>query len=269
MASPRVEEIFRFLVKGLRPEALHQTELTLHAGVRGDRAFAFQFLDEAVPQNLRALPAQTAPWMSKAYLAVQHDWPELARIVPRWQAASRTLRLEVDGTQIEENVDDSEGRQRLATFVHRYLETTQPYVKARRSTPSAMRLLGNSDLSGIYTDSANGFVSLGLTETHADLEQKFGAIDHRRFRLNFYLAGAPAWSELQWVGKELRLGECRLQIVKAIGRCPNIDVDPDSGARCEEIFPRLKKTLGHAFVGVRGTVLQAGIVRPGDTWELL
>lgn len=241
----------------------------LNAGVRGDRAFAFQFLDESVPANLRALPAETAPWMSKTNLAVQHDWPELARIVARWQDGTRTLRLEVDGTTLEENVDSPAGRERLAHFVQQHLAATQPYAKARHPQLGALRLLGNSDLTGIYTDSANGFVSLGLLETHADLEQKFGPIDRRRFRLNFYLSGAPAWSELEWIGKEVRVGDSRLQIVKAIGRCPNIDVAPDSGQRCEEIFPHLKKTLGHAFVGVRATVLQAGTVRAGDSWELI
>lgn len=269
MGLQRLEDIFRFPVKGLRPEGLAEATLSTPAGVRGDRAFAFQFMDESVPENLRALPAETAPWMSKANLAVQHDWPALARIVARWQDAPRRLRLEVDGRTMEDTVDTPGGRERLADFVYRHLEPTQSFAKARHPRLSAMRLLGNSNLTGIYTDSSNGFVSLGLLESHLDLEHKFGPLDRRRFRLNFCLSGAPAWSELDWIGKELRLGECRLQVVKAIGRCPNIDVDPDSGGRCEEIFPRLKKTLGHAFVGVRATVLQGGTVRSGDSWALI
>lgn len=264
-----VVELFRYPVKGLRPEALAQTRLKKDLGVEGDRAFAFQFLDDSVPAELREAPADAAPWMSKAHLAVQHDWPELARIVPHWNDTARTLRLTVGNDTIEAPLDAA-GRERLAAFVHAFLATLTPYPKARHPEPSEVRLVGNSDVSTIYTDSANGFVSFALMETYTDLERAFGGpIDRRRLRLNLHLDGAPAWSELNWIGKDLCIGDTRLEIVRPIGRCPNIDVDPDTGARCPEMFPRLKSTFGHSMFGVRGKVVAGGTIRVGDTWRLV
>jgi len=103
-----------------------------------------------------------------------------------------------------------------------------------------------------------------------DLERSFGFnVDERRFRINAFIEGAPAWSELAWVGKKLQIGKTLLQILKPIGRCPNIDVDADSGERKDEIFPRLKEKYGHSFTGLRADIIKGGTVRVGDEWELL
>jgi uncharacterized protein YcbX len=268
--------IYRHPVKGLRPELLSSGRLLPGRGLEGDRAFAFQFLDESVPAELRAAPAETAPWMFKSYLAVQHDWPDLARIEPSWDAATSRLTLRAYGlrgglaAEVSGCLARPTERQTLATFVRDFLRGCQPYERAKHPDPTELRLVGAADLGGRYTDSGGAPVSLVLRESLRDLEQRYRfAVDERRFRINLCLEGAPAWAELGWMGRRLRVGGCVLQIAKPIGRCPNIDVHPESGERRDEIFPSMKSVLGHALTGMRAEVLEAGDVRPGDAWELL
>lgn len=266
----KVTALYRHPVKGLRPEALESASLTTGRGVEGDRAFAFQFLDDSVAEALRQAPAESAPWMSKFNLAMQHDWPALARVLPRWSPETKSLKLTIDQVgAIEESVEDLVGRERLARFISNYLRTTVPYEKARHGFLSEMRLIGGADLSTRYTDGAGGPVTLASSATFEDLGSKIGApVDCRRFRLNLILDGVGAWEELKWPGRKLRVGQCVLEIQKPLGRCANIDVNPDTGERDVSVYPQLKPMYGHALTGVRAEVVQPGAVYIGDAWSL-
>ena len=71
----------------------------------------------------------------------------------------------------------------------------------------------------------------------AAIEGMVGAPVHPlRFRGNVYVEGWPAWSELDLVGKELKISrDARLKIVKRIVRCAATNVDPDTGIRDLEV----------------------------------
>jgi uncharacterized protein YcbX len=170
---------------------------------------------------------------------------------------------------VEDSVGDPLGRERLANFVFDFLKNSQPYEKARHPQVTPLRLVGNSDFTTRYTDGEKGPVSLVLRESLEELEDKYGhSVDVRRFRINLILEGAPAWSELSWIGKKLQVGNCVLQITKPIGRCPNIDVDPETGERKDEIFPEMKKVFGHSLFGIKAEVETAGNIRLDDSWVL-
>lgn len=273
MRERRLLSLFRHPVKGLHPEAMDLGILEAGGGLQGDRAFAFQFMDEAVPAELRAAPAESAPWMIKFHLANQHDWPDLAKIVPRWSGATLSLEATEAGggpSRVEADVRTPAGRESLARFVEEFLSRHKPFERARHPQLAPLRLIGAAEQGTRYTDGERGPVSIVLSESIEDLAKRFGfAVDARRFRINLHLQGAPAWNELGWLGRRLRIGACILQITKPIGRCPNIDVDPDSAERKDEIFPQLKAMMGHPYAGVRADVIQGGEIRPGDSWELM
>ncbi len=265
--STQVSSLYRHLLKGFQQESLDSAELISGGTLLGDRAFAFQYMDtdtSADPKN--------APWTSKFSLAMQHDWPDLAKILPNWNSDNRELSLKIENSplQISASVVSPEGRQALSDFVFSYMKTITPFSKARHPTASPLRLIGNADLSTRYTDGDKGPLSIGLCESLSDLENKFGfKIDERRFRLNIFLCGAPAWEELKWINKKLKIGPCLLQIYKPIGRCPNIDVDQSSGNRIDEIFPLMKSKVGHPLFGIKADILVGGTIQKGDTWELI
>jgi len=265
--SAKVSSIYRHLVKGFQQENLASAQLIAGSTLLGDRAFAFQFLDT----DIKAA-ADSAPWISKFSLAMQHDWPELAKISTSWNESRQELSLKIEGTslQISASVSNEAGRQALADFVFSYMKTLTPYSKARHPTAGLLRLIGNAELNTRYTDGDKGPLSIGLRESITDLENAFGfKIDERRFRLNVFLEGAPAWEELKWVNKKIKIGACLLQIYKPIGRCPNIDVDQVSGDRSDEVFPLMKAKVGHSLFGVKADILEGGTLKTGDSWELL
>ena len=76
------------------------------------------------------------------------------------------------------------------------------------------------------------------------IEDMVGAPVHPlRFRGNVYVEGWPAWSELDLVGKELRIGrDARLKVVKRIVRCAATNVDPETGIRDLEVPKALLRT---------------------------
>ncbi len=270
--KPQVVALYRHPVKGLRPEPLSLARLAAGRGVEGDRAFAFQFLDDAVAAELRAAAAESAPWMSKFNLAMQHDWPGLARLVPSFDATAGELTIErAGGPRVTASVRTAAGREQLARYLQDFLATLTPYEKAKHPQLAPLRLLGHADLSTRYTDGQTGPVTLSTTATFDDLTAKLGTapLDWRRFRLNIILSGAEAWSELKWMGRRVRIGSAVLEVQKPLGRCANIDVHPDTGARDEILYARLKPTYGHALTGVRGEVVQPGEIKEKDDWELL
>ncbi len=90
-----------------------------------------------------------------------------------------------------------------------------------------------------------------------------------RFRGNVYVAGWPAWSELDLVGRELEIAGTRLKVVKRIVRCPATNVDPDTGARDLNIPQTLLRNIGHADCGIYAEVIEGGEIAEGDAIEIL
>lgn len=90
-------------------------------------------------------------------------------------------------------------------------------------------------------------------------------VEWERFRPNFFVgaAGTPAPSELQLVGKELRLGSVRLCVRSPIERCVTINYHP----RGEAEDPRILRYLAqqrNASMGIYCDVVEAGVARSGD-----
>jgi len=267
----RLAKIFRHPVKGLRPEELFVAELNPGRGVAGDRSFAFQFMDNSVPVDLRASAPESTPWMSKAHLAVQHDWPELAQWVPHLDFAAQKLRLEGPrGLCCEESFVTPAGRDALALAIFNFLQTCTPFARARHPLVTPLRMIGAADQSSRYTDGNAGPVTLVSLGTLRDLERLSGiSVDPRRFRMNLILEGPAALEEQSWVGRRLQIGDVVLEVTKPVGRCANIDVNPETGARDADILAKLLPNYGHGLVGMRAEVVAAGNISTGDKITLL
>jgi uncharacterized protein len=97
------------------------------------------------------------------------------------------------------------------------------------------------------------------------------AVDKRRFRANAYLDlnSSDGFAENEFVGKSLRIGP---KVVVAVTdrdpRCMMITLDPDTA----EKSPAILKAVAQAhegMAGVYGAVLAEGMIRKGDSVELL
>ena len=71
------------------------------------------------------------------------------------------------------------------------------------------------------------------------------------------------------MGKKFCLGEAEITVTAKIGRCMNIEVDPETGDRDVPLLSVLKEKYGHAHTGVLATVDSDGAVEVGDILQVL
>ncbi|MGB3511804.1 MAG: MOSC domain-containing protein [Microcoleaceae cyanobacterium] len=261
MTTTKVKQLFTHPVKGLTPKQCQQIFLTAGHGIKGDRAFALMFLDSDNPN-----PPETVPWMSKKYFAVQNDWPGLAALDCDFDSETGFLTVRRQGVELlRANTGLSEGRDRIGTFFTDYLATLTANKGARHPRKAALQLVGNARGTTRYPDREPVHISIISQATMDDLGAKAGKIlDVRRFRPNVVVEGIGAWSEFDLVGQQLSLGDAQITVTAKIGRCMNIEVDPETGDRDIPLLSALKENFGHCHTGVLATVDRDGAVRVGD-----
>ncbi|MEO0349557.1 MAG: MOSC N-terminal beta barrel domain-containing protein [Cyanobacteria bacterium P01_A01_bin.15] len=95
-------------------------------------------------------------------------------------------------------------------------------------------------------------------------------IDKRRFRSNLYVnwnEDKPYETEL--VGKRLKIGEMlEINVLERDPRCKMITLDPDTSEANPEIIKHVSKAH-EGFAGVYGAVLVEGVVKAGDSIQVL
>lgn len=94
------------------------------------------------------------------------------------------------------------------------------------------------------------------------------ALDPRRFRPNFLLAGCQAHQEDSWLGRLVGIGgEVVLRVVAPDPRCAVTTLDPDTGTPDFDTPSAIRKyrpNPGAAYFGVYAVVEQPGRVSVGD-----
>jgi uncharacterized protein YcbX len=120
------------------------------------------------------------------------------------------------------------------------------------------------------TDTDFPSVSLINLTSHAavaqDLDQE---ISHLRWRGNLILGGLEPWTELDWVGKRIRVGRAELEIREPIRRCLATAANTKTGERDADVPGALNTGFGHQLMGVYGVVTKTGEICQGNMVELL
>ena len=254
----RVIDLFRYPVKGLSAQRLEVTTLLPGCGCPGDRRWAI------TNGTWRYDEASYRPRPKIDFLMLmRHE--AMATWATTLDADGRTLRIaEPAGDAICVRSDDAADREALSDFVTRHLGTplagrpclvegrTHRFTDAAIASPEMMSAIS---LINLATVRALGD-ALGLT------------VHPLRFRANVYFDGGMPFEELDWVGRELRLGGVHARVLSRTRRCAAVNVDPLSGARDLDLVRHLLRQHGHADVGVYAEVLQGGELRPNDEVEL-
>src|SRR5579862_9736592 len=243
-----VRTIYRYPVKGLSPEALAATRLAIGATLPGDRLYAI----ENGPSGFD--PGRPHYQPKIRFLMLMRN-ERLAMLKTHYDEASRSLSIACDGGGAANgDLGTAAGRAAIERFFAEFCKNEL------RGPP---RVLQAPNFS--FSDVARKVVSIiNLASVHA-LEAAVGAsVDPLRFRGNVYLAGWPAWHELDLVGEEIAIGEsARLKVVKRIVRCAATNVDPQTGARDLAIPDTLMRTYGHSDCGVYAEVIAPGEIAIG------
>ena len=250
-----IAQIYRYPVKGLSPEPLGRVALEPGRCLPQDRRFAI-----ALPTT--RFDPERPEWLSKTHFLMLMRDEKLAELTTRFDDEAELLTIERDGrTVLRESLAEASGRRRAAAFFDAFLagaaEGGFRIVEAPGHTFADARRKPNA--------TTDQYVSLINLASIAALEQSIGAaVAPLRFRANVYFEATPAWSELDWLEREIRVGGARLRVVSAITRCAATQVNPATAERDLDIVRALQQGFGHNLMGVYGKVVEGGEIAIGD-----
>lgn len=252
-ASARIVSIARYPVKGLGPDWLDAVQLSDGQTLPFDRAWAVQNgpggFDPASPRHLPK---------SKFLMLMRNE--RLALLETRFDEASRTLTILRQGKAVVAGrLDERVGRQVLEQFFAGFMSAEL------RGPPRIVSADGHS-----FSDVPDKCVSIISQESCREIGRVVGVhVDPLRFRGNVVVAGLPAWSEFDWLGREIALGGARLEVFARIRRCAATNVDPRTGRRDLRIPEALTGAFGHTDCGLYARVVGAGPCAVGDPAALV
>ncbi|MSP46198.1 MAG: MOSC domain-containing protein [Xanthobacteraceae bacterium] len=246
----QIQAIYRYPVKGLTPEPLPRTALSVRQTVPCDRLYAI----ENGPSGFD--PAKPAYAPKQRFLELMRN-ARLAELRTAFDETSHILTIRHENhVAAKGNLRTAEGRAMIEAFFAEFC------ADELRGPPKVLHAEGHS-----FSDVARKVVSIINLASVADLENTVGAPVHPlRFRGNLHIDGWPAWREFDLLDKEISIGpSARLKVVKRIVRCAATEVDPDTGIRDLPIPRTIMKAYGHADCGVYAEVIQAGAIAADDT----
>jgi len=242
-------------VKGFRLQ--HPDEVQLEPdGVPGNRRF---FVVDANGERLRG---STTPWL--ALVAAEYDV----------DADELTLRFP-DGTVVRGAAAGSGERIHTAAGS---LDLEGAVVEGPWTAPLSaqagepVRLVRADRLDAVANAPAT-LVSDGSLARLADAAG-VSALDARRFRMLFELAGCSPHEEDEWEGELLAVGDALVRVGAGVDRCAVTTRDPETAERDLDTLRVLadyrgrRERDGAVLFGVYATVERPGRVRVGDAVEL-
>jgi uncharacterized protein len=250
----RVVRICIAPVKALHVVNPDEVELT-HAGVVGDRRFWL------VDANRRLVNGK--------------GHPELMRVHPEWDEASRRLALAFpDGSVVEGEVEPGE------PFAAELYRTPHPSRLVPGPWQEALSEFAGEPLTLLWSERGaqdrgndrGGWASLVSRGSLEQLGAEAGAkepVDGRRFRMLFEIDGVEPHEEDSWLGNRVAIGDAVIVPLGDVGRCVVTTCDPDSGVSDLDTLKALAGYRRDGVVeplpfGVYCDVAVAGRVRVGD-----
>jgi uncharacterized protein YcbX len=256
-----VDSLWRYPVKSMRGEELNEA-FAGFSGMYGDRLYAFR--SSASPKGFPYLTAR--------------EQRKLLQYCPRFRYPDKAARP-INLTEAESMAPGLNPLYADATDL--MVDVVAPAGQTLAiDDPALMRLLrdtvpGAPDLTLVRSDRALTDcrpVSLVSLQTTRHLGEEIGTpVDRRRFRANMYLDfnTAGGFPEDGLVGRSVRLGsKVVISILERDPRCAMITLDPDTGESRPELLRQVAQAH-NGMAGVYGAVLVEGLVRQGDTVELL
>jgi uncharacterized protein len=244
-----IHAIYRYPVKGLSPQALERTNLSVGQTIPADRLYAI----ENGPSGFD--PAAPAYFPKQRFLMLMRN-ERLAALQTNYDEPTHTLTIHWEGRQAARgDLRSKDGRLAIEAFFRRFMP------KELRGPPKVLFGAGHS-----FSDVAKKVVSIINLASVAAIENTTGApVNPLRFRGNLYVIGWPAWHEFDLVGRSMMIGDkAQLKVVKRIERCAATNVDPETGIRDLTIPRTLMDNFDHTDCGVYAEVTAAGDIAIGD-----
>lgn len=249
---PQLTAISRFPLKGLGPDTMTDAELVPGRVLPWDRAWAIE--NGGAPFD-----ADNPAHLSKKHFLMLAGQPALAGLTCRFDETAKTLQVQTRSQSVEIALEDPGSHAPLFKLLQDLLgDEIRGELRIIHAPEQAMTDIPQPHLSLINTASVRNL---------ADKCRQ--AIAPLRFRGNLLIDGAEAWSEFDWVGKEVRIGDARFRVDARIRRCAATSVNPALATRDINVPKALFEHYGHMDCGLYLDVIEGGRVRVGDPIEVL
>ena len=252
----RVVALYRYPVKGFTPEVCETLTALPEGRVAGDRALGFRFADSA---------AQDFEWSRKHEFVALANTPGIARLALKFDHEALRLRFSIGGVRLVEDALDSDGRARIAAAIQGYVLDLGENPLAGHPERVPLRLVGDGRTPR-YQDNAAGQITLHSRESLAAVAaatSNHPEFDELRFRSNIVIKGVRPWTELDWLGRKIRIGGTVFEVARRKTRCLATHANPRTGER----DLRVMMTLTRAFNQEEPT-FAVGIVTSGPGGDI-
>jgi uncharacterized protein YcbX len=255
----KVESLWRYPVKSMRGEELDEM-FAGYAGVYGDRVFAFT--SSLSPKGFPFFTGRDQRQMIR-YRARFRNPEKAARPINLVEAESSGANpISANASELMIEVETPDGKT-IAIDDPALIDNLRANIDGKHE----LKLL-RSDKA--MTDCRP--LSIFAVQSAKKLGEETGVtVDKRRFRANVYvdLTSADGFAENEFVGKSLRIGsKVVVSILERDPRCMMITLDPDTAEKTPAILKQVAQAH-EGMAGVYGAVLVQGMIRKGDSVELI
>jgi uncharacterized protein YcbX len=242
----RIEQIYRYPVKGMRAEQLQTGTLEAGGGLALDRAFAF------TSGNLPP-PAGAQGWSPSRTFLQMTVYPRLAGFAARVDGDS--LRVTAPDGQTASAALEASDDSALNGLMNQHFKA---------GPEGGIRLHRIQQPPG-HWDHDDTTVSI-INQASVEWLEWVSAmtLSGLRFRGNLYVSGLEPWEEFSLTGKTVRIGKTRLKLLRPALRCAATSADPWTGDTSIEVPGMMRHYLGHMFCGIYAKVLEGGDIFEGD-----
>ena len=255
----KVESLWRYPVKSMRGEELDEI-FAGYPGVYGDRVFAFT--SSLSPKGFPFFTGRDQRQMIR-YRARFRNPEKAARPINLAEAESSGANpISANASELMIEVETPDGKT-IAIDDPALIDNLRANVDENHQLT-----LRRSDKA--ITDCRP--LSIFAVQSAKKLGEETGTnVDKRRFRANVYvdLTNADGFAEDQFVGKTLRIGsKVVVSVLERDPRCMMITLDPDTAEKTPAILKQVAQAH-EGMAGVYGAVLMEGMIRKGDSVELI
>lgn len=248
MQTGTVAALWRYPVKGLNGQPLEKVALEAGKCLPLDRAFAIENgpigFDEKAPKHFDKVNFLNLMRHERLAL-LECDYEEESGILTIKRQGRQVARGDL-GTKIGRNMIE----QFLAAFMSEELKGPPRIVTAE----------GHH-----FTDMAEQAVHIINLASVKALEPMVNIeIDPARFRANIHLKGLEPWTERNWRGKTVKIGEVEIEIICETDRCAAVNVDLKTAKRGRSLPATLAQHFGDNTFGVHGIIRSGGSIRLDD-----
>jgi uncharacterized protein YcbX len=243
----KVSGLYIYPVKSVSPHRLESVRVSPEQGFPFDRAFALARYD-------RGPGRQPLEPLDPEFHMLTHN-ARLAGLRTQCNPETGQFRAYVqEHLVLSCDLSSSAGRSEASRFFAAVLDLPD------NEAPQVVRAEGHNYS---YLDSSSCHI-VNLASVR-DLAERAGVqIDPLRFRANLYIDTDDPWSEFDWVGKEVAIGEeVRARPAKRAVRCAATEVNRVNALRDVPIPRLLKRFYGHTDFGVYATFTSGGLLEPG------